>query len=91
MTVEKGLLRETKVVHRMIDALVECRVCRKEISVVLVDRCLLLQFYLDDLEDELTITALRMLVKDLLILFQAGNEGVINVLGKNLLNAISII
>ena len=27
MTVEKGLLRETKVVHSMIDALVECRVC----------------------------------------------------------------
>ena len=26
--------------------------------------------------------ALRMLVKDLLILFQACNEGVINVLGK---------
>ncbi|KAF9006012.1 ANTH domain-containing protein [Cyathus striatus] len=62
MTVEKGLLRETKAVHSMIDTLVECR------------------FYLDDLEDELTITALRMLVKDLLILFQAGNEGVINVL-----------
>ncbi|PPQ91467.1 hypothetical protein CVT25_013724 [Psilocybe cyanescens] len=62
MTVEKGLLRETRAVHSMIDALVECR------------------FYLDDLEDELTITALRMLVKDLLILFQAGNEGVINVL-----------
>lgn len=40
-----------------------------------------LQFYLDDLEDELNITALRMLVKDLLILFQACNEGVINVLG----------
>ncbi|KAH7922316.1 ANTH-domain-containing protein [Leucogyrophana mollusca] len=62
MTVEKGLLRETKTVQKMIDTLVECR------------------FYLDDLEDELTITALRMLVKDLLILFQAGNEGVINVL-----------
>ncbi|KAG6864849.1 hypothetical protein C0991_006790 [Blastosporella zonata] len=62
MTVEKGLLRETKAVHRMIDTLVECR------------------FYLDNLEDELTITALQMLVKDLLILFQAGNEGVINVL-----------
>ncbi|KAG7093957.1 hypothetical protein E1B28_007590 [Marasmius oreades] len=62
MTVEKGLLRETKAVHNMIDTLVECR------------------FYLDDLEDELTTTALRMLVKDLLILFQAGNEGVINVL-----------
>ena len=40
------------------------------------------QFYLDDLSDELTITALQMLVKDLLILFQAVNEGVINVLGK---------
>jgi hypothetical protein len=26
MSVEKGLLRETKVVQRMIDALVECRV-----------------------------------------------------------------
>jgi hypothetical protein len=26
MTVEKGLLRETKVVHQMIDAVVECRV-----------------------------------------------------------------
>lgn len=26
--------------------------------------------------------ALQMLVKDLLILFQAGNEGVINVLGE---------
>ncbi|GJE90285.1 ANTH-domain-containing protein [Phanerochaete sordida] len=62
MTVEKGLLRETKVVQKMIDSLVECR------------------FYLDTLEDELNITALRMLVKDLLILFQACNEGVINVL-----------
>ncbi|KAL0955275.1 hypothetical protein HGRIS_004165 [Hohenbuehelia grisea] len=62
MTVEKGLLRETKAVQRMIDSLVECR------------------FYLDDLEDQLITTSLRMLVKDLLILFQAGNEGVINVL-----------
>lgn len=42
-----------------------------------------LQFYLDDLEDELNITALRMLVKDILILFQACNEGVINVLGPS--------
>ncbi|KAL5536803.1 hypothetical protein ACEPAF_626 [Sanghuangporus sanghuang] len=62
MTVEKGLLRETKVVQRTINALVECR------------------FYFDNLEDDLNVTALRMLVKDLLILFQAVNEGVINVL-----------
>lgn len=81
MTVEKGLLRETKAVHRMIDALVECRV-RVRFTTAVHDINLPIQFYLDDLEDELTITALRMLVKDLLILFQAGNEGVINVLGS---------
>ncbi|KAG9001497.1 hypothetical protein FRB94_006561 [Tulasnella sp. JGI-2019a] len=62
MTVEKGLLRETKIVQKMIDSLLACK------------------FYLDDLEDELTITALRILVKDLLVLFQACNEGVINLL-----------
>jgi len=83
MTVEKGLLRETKVVHRMIDALVECRVCRRECIKQLFAEIFLLQLYLDNLEDELTTTALQMLVKDLLILFQAGNEGVINVLGMN--------
>jgi phosphatidylinositol-binding clathrin assembly protein len=32
MTVEKGLLRETKAVQRMIDSLVECRVCFLEIA-----------------------------------------------------------
>jgi len=84
MTVEKGLLRETKVVHRMIDALVECRVCRRECTIKqFFADVSLLQLYLDNLEDELTTTALQMLVKDLLILFQAGNEGVINVLGMN--------
>ncbi|KDQ51032.1 hypothetical protein JAAARDRAFT_41495 [Jaapia argillacea MUCL 33604] len=62
MSVEKGLLRETKAVQKQVDALVEAR------------------FYLDDLEDELTVTALRMCVKDLIILFQAGNEGMVNVL-----------
>ncbi len=38
------------------------------------------KLYLDQLEDELNVTALRLLVKDLLILFQASNEGVMNVL-----------
>jgi hypothetical protein len=41
------------------------------------------QLYDDSLEDELNITSLRMLVKDLLVLFQAANEGVINVLGTH--------
>lgn len=35
---------------------------------------------MDDLEDELVLTALQLCVKDLLVLFQAVNEGVINVL-----------
>lgn len=39
-------------------------------------------FYDDDLHDECTVVALRMLLKDLLVMFQAGNEGVINVLGR---------
>jgi len=34
------------------------------------------------MSDDVTMTALRLLVKDLLFLFQAVNEGVINVLGE---------
>lgn len=41
------------------------------------------QFYDDDLKDENTILAFRMLIKDLLVLFQAGNEGVCNILGRS--------
>jgi ANTH domain len=33
------------------------------------------------MDDDVTLTALRLLVKDLLLLFEAVNEGVINVLG----------
>ena len=62
MTVDKGLLRETKAVQKTMSVLLDCK------------------FYLDDLEDELIVTALRMLVKDLLILFQALNEGIVNIL-----------
>jgi hypothetical protein len=68
----------------MIGTLLECRVCDKA-SVFVVQLGVdwfCFQFYLADLEDELTVAALRMLVMDLLILFQAGNEGVINVLGN---------
>ena len=42
---------------------------------------ILLQFYLDNLDDEINIMALQTLVEDLPILFQACNEGVVNVLG----------
>lgn len=81
MTVEKGLLRETKAVHQMIDAVVQCRVRGAIYDTLSAPIAVLFQFYLDGVDDELRLTALRMLVKDLLILFQAGNEAVINLLG----------
>lgn len=49
------------------------------------------QFYEDHLEDECTVTALRMMVKDLLVLTQAVNEGVINVLGGSDTNNLVIV
>ncbi|KAM0789277.1 hypothetical protein ACM66B_000118 [Microbotryomycetes sp. NB124-2] len=62
LSVDNGLLRETREVQRMIAALVESK------------------FYSDDVDDQVSMTALRFLVKDLLVLFTAVNEGVINVL-----------
>lgn len=62
LTVEQGLLRETREIQRMIAALVEAK------------------FYTEDVDDDVSMTALRLLVKDLLVLFTAVNEGVINVL-----------
>ena len=41
-----------------------------------------MQLYDDDLKEENTVLAFRMLVKDLLVSFQAGNEGVCNILGE---------
>ncbi|KAJ6548700.1 ANTH domain-containing protein [Mycena capillaripes] len=48
----------------------------------MVDALVGCRLYLDDLEDLLTLTALRMLVKDLLILFQAENDGITNLLER---------
>lgn len=46
----------------------------------LIDALTACRFFLDDLEDEVTVAALQLNVKDLLQLFTALNEGVINVL-----------
>lgn len=46
----------------------------------ILDSLIRCTFYDDDLRDENTILAFRMLIKDLLVLFQAGNEGVCNIL-----------
>lgn len=82
---DKGLLREVKQVQKALDSLIQCKVRMTGndapsvlyINIELIKR----QFYDDDLRDENTVIAFRMLVKDLLILFQAGNEGVCNILG----------
>lgn len=39
------------------------------------------KFFLGDLSNDITLTAFRLLVSDLLALFQPLNEGVMNVLG----------
>ncbi|EIM19757.1 ANTH-domain-containing protein [Wallemia mellicola CBS 633.66] len=46
----------------------------------LIDALTTCRFFLDDLEDEITVAALQLNTKDLLSLFSALNEGVINVL-----------
>ncbi|BEJ15286.1 hypothetical protein CspHIS471_0410530 [Cutaneotrichosporon sp. HIS471] len=46
----------------------------------ILDALIRCTFYDDDLRDENTVLAFRMLIKDLLVLFQAGNEGVCNIL-----------
>ncbi|EOR00226.1 ENTH domain-containing protein C19F8.03c [Wallemia ichthyophaga EXF-994] len=46
----------------------------------LIDSITACRFFLDDLEDDVTVAALQLNVKDLLQLFTALNEGVINVL-----------
>lgn len=43
------------------------------------------------MRDENTVLAFRMLIKDLLVLFQAGNEGVCNILGESLLPRFSFV
>jgi phosphatidylinositol-binding clathrin assembly protein len=41
------------------------------------------KFFLGDLSNDITLTAFRLLVSDLLALFQPLNEGVMNVLGTS--------
>ena len=42
----------------------------------------MIQFFAEDVRDELTLTAFRMAFKDVLALYAAINEGVINILGQ---------
>lgn len=62
LSIDKGLLRETESVQKLIGPLIKCK------------------FLENDVNNEITLTAFRLLVADLLVLFQVANEGVINVL-----------
>ncbi|KAF0441550.1 ANTH-domain-containing protein [Gigaspora margarita] len=53
----------------------EVEVLQRQIAALL--NC---KFFIDEVNNEVTLTAFRLLVEDLLTLFQATNEGVINVL-----------
>lgn len=62
LSIDKGLIRETESVQKLIGPLIKCKMLENEVN------------------NEITLTAFRLLVADLLVLFQVANEGVINVL-----------
>ena len=82
LTVEKGLLRQTEVVQDQIEALVRCdvRFSLHPRNGQRADGVKMLGP--QDPENELSLTAFRLLTLDLLELFKVMNEGTINVLGK---------
>jgi hypothetical protein len=83
LTVEKGLLRQTEVVQDQIEALVRCDVSSpfRTPTGISADE---LQFLGNhDPDNEIALTAFRLLTLDLLELFKVMNEGTINVLGTS--------
>ncbi|GAA5897805.1 uncharacterized protein JCM6883_000824 [Sporobolomyces salmoneus] len=46
----------------------------------MISACVESKFYTDDVDDDVSMTALRLLTKDLLVLFTCVNEGMINIL-----------
>jgi phosphatidylinositol-binding clathrin assembly protein len=75
LSVEKGILREIEGVSRLTGALLKCKV-----RPVFRHTDVYVKFFLGDLSNDITLTAFRLLVSDLLALFQPLNEGVMNVL-----------
>jgi hypothetical protein len=66
LTVEKGLLREVAVAQKVCSRLLD----------------LFFSYFSDNTQDEMAMTAFRMSLKDLLAIYAAINEGVINILGE---------
>lgn len=82
LTVDKGLLRQTEIVQDQIQALLRCDVSSSpRLSNNQLTTWQLLTSH--DPDNEITLTAFRLLTLDLLELFKVMNEGTINVLGTN--------
>ncbi|KAI9170804.1 ENTH domain-containing protein [Paramyrothecium foliicola] len=83
VTVDKGLLRETESVQRQLSALLMCDVRTRFKQTTDHPETNARKQVLDtaEPETEITITVFRLLVLDLLALFQVLNQGLINILG----------
>ena len=79
LTIEKGLLRQTEIVQEQIRALLRCDVSLYILRAMWANHRQLLGSH--DPDNEITLTAFRLLTMDLLELFKVMNEGTINVLG----------
>lgn len=66
LTVEKGLLREVSIAQKVCNRLLD----------------LFFAYFSDNTQDEMAMTAFRMALKDMLAIYAAINEGVINILGE---------
>ena len=68
MTVDKGLLRETEIVQDQVRALLKCDLLQNDVA--------------GGGENEITLTAFRLLTKDILDLYNCENQAVMNVLNR---------
>lgn len=87
-TVDRGLLRETECVQRQLGALLKCdvsaHICLWPFPASPASALTRAQVLELDSENEITYTVFRLLVLDLLALFQVLNQGLINILGVSI-------
>ncbi|KAL9122327.1 MAG: hypothetical protein Q9187_001119 [Circinaria calcarea] len=79
-TIDKGLLRETESVQKQIAALLKCDVIFSGLPHLVALLTSVHQLLSTEPENEISLTAFRLLTMDLLILYHVMNEGTINVL-----------
>jgi hypothetical protein len=82
LSIDKGLLREAESVQDQIRALLKCQVRPTSFTRVVSPFWRTVKPFDDEPENEITLTAFRLLTMDLLVLFHVMNEGTINLLGE---------